>query len=368
MGVLHHASRSISTVALLALAAGCSGDSTAPDAPFSPGGTSADIAAVNESFDSPAVESYASASVHIGAVVGGSAAAAVRAAPSGAFLRGDRASALRYARSLSRSFGGSGLRPSLSTSASARIPQEYLGVTFVWDVETNQYVPSDDPGAPSNGVRFILYAVNPVTGQPIEPLVPIDGYVDIRLTETTTSGTYQIVVVSSDVTYLEYNVVVGGSSSSIDVRISGFATNGEDRVNFNLDNRLTGTEAAGLTLTVDYELVVPTRGGFLLDLESSITGIGTDTPSGSVDLLARGDNGTVSIEGTQTDASGSYEVEVNGELFATISVSGTGETVIAGADGQPLTAEERAALEDVFAMFGGGFNFFTDLTNPLLSE
>ena len=39
-------------------------------------------------------------------------------------------------------------------------------------------MPTDRTGAPANGVRFLLYAVDPVTFQPVEPLVEA-GYVDI---------------------------------------------------------------------------------------------------------------------------------------------------------------------------------------------
>jgi hypothetical protein len=100
-------------------------------------------------------------------------------------------------------------------------------------------------------------------------------------------------------------------------------------------------------------------------LEASIGGLGTETPTTTLDLLARGDHGTVSIEGTQTDASGSFDVRVNGDLFATISMTGTGTGTITGAGGQPLTAAEQDALEDVFGLFANGFDWFGDLTDPI---
>jgi hypothetical protein len=116
----------------------------------------------------------------------------------------------RYAASLARQYNTTGLRPSLSTAA---IPAEYLGVTFVYDVATDGYVASDLTGAPSGGVRFLLYAVNPVTGLPIEPLVEI-GYADITASETASSSTVRIIVVSGGVTYLDYAVAASGGTSS----------------------------------------------------------------------------------------------------------------------------------------------------------
>ena len=216
MRVPQYASRSLVAVALAALLAGCGKDSTAPNAPFSASGTSEDMAALGQSFDSEALASYGGISTEIAAVVGGSAAMAVRAYPSLSLLAGDKAGAVRYGRALSRAYTGGGLRPSFSVAA-ARIPQQYLGVTFVWDVATHHYVASDQPGAPANGVRFVLYAVNPVTGLPIEnPLTPIDGYVDLQVTESATSATARVVVVASDVTYLDYGVVLSGTATSVD--------------------------------------------------------------------------------------------------------------------------------------------------------
>ncbi len=365
MRVLHSASRSVAVLALLALAAGCGKDSTAPEAPFDPAGTSSDVAAVGESFDSPALQAYGAASAEISTVLGGSAAAAVRAAPSAALLAGSKAGALRYARALSRNYTRAAARPSFSMAATAEIPAEYLGVTFVWDVETDGYVASDLSGAPSNGVRFELYAINPVSGQPVEPLVSIDGYAEISLTETSSSSTTNIVVVSSDVTFLDYSVVASGTATSVDFTISGHATNGTDQVDFDLDNRLIGTDAAGLALSVDYELVVPTRGGFLLDFESTVSGIASESPTTIVDLLAQGHHGSVRIEGSQTDASGRFDVEVNGDPFATITLDGTGQAEITGTSGQPLSEEELDALRDVFRTFANGFDFLRDLRDPI---
>jgi hypothetical protein len=361
MRVLQSASRSVAALVLLALAAGCSNDSNAPNAPFDPAGTSADVAAIDQSFEAPAMEAYASASGQISALVGGAAAAAVRAVPSAAIASDGQTGALRYAASLARQYQPSGLRPSFSTAA---IPAEYLGTTFVYDVATDGYVASDLSGAPSGGVRFLLYAVNPVTGFPIEPLVEI-GHADITATETTTSSTVEVIVVSGGVTYLDYTVSAAGGVSSATISISGYATNGDDRVNFDLQNTLSGSDAAGLGIALDYLLVVPTRGGFQLEIEAATTGIFTETTVTTLDLLARGDHGTVTIEGSTTNDAGSYDVEVNGDLFATITVTGDAAPVILGADGQPLSEAERVALLAIWYMFAEGFDFFEDLTDPL---
>jgi hypothetical protein len=247
------------------------------------------------------------------------------------------------------------------------IPAEYAGRTFVWDVDADQYVASDLPGAPSNGVRFVLYAVDPVTGQPVEPLVPIDGYAQLTMTETSSSATVRITVVSADVTYLDYSVLLSGNASSATITIAGFATNGTDRVDFDLGTQMSDFGADGYTLAMDYELNVPTRGGFLLDLEATVAGLGTDTPHTTIDLLARGDHGTVRIDGSVTEAGGSLDVTVNGDHYATITIDAEGQEQVAGADGQPLGGEEHDAVASVFNTFGSGLDFFYDLTGPIVA-
>ena len=354
MRVPHYAKRSLAALALTALVAGCGGDSTAPDAPFDPAGTSSDIDAMQASFDSPAMAGYVAASGAISGTLGTSAAAAaVRAVPTKALIAGGKPAAGHYAATVAKAYvrPSGGIRPSLSTAA---IPAEYLGVTFTYNADTDQYEPSDLTGAPENGVRFMVYAVNPISGVPIEPLVEV-GYADIVTTETASSATVRVELVSAGVTFLDYAVGVTGSATELTVTVSGFVSNGDDQVNFDLDNHLTSTSVG-----VDYNLTVPTRGGFRIDFEGAATE-GTVTST----LEARGPHGTVTISGTQTSTSGTFEVQVNGELFATITTSESQPPVITGADGEPLSEAELEALQAVYAVFLEGFDFFEDLLDPL---
>jgi len=354
MRVPHYAKHSLAALALTALVAGCGGDSTAPDAPFDPAGTSSDIDAMQASFDSPAMAGYVAASGAISGTLGTSAAAAaVRAVPTKALIAGGKPAAGHYAATVAKAYvrPSGGIRPSLSTAA---IPAEYLGVTFTYNADTDQYEPSDLTGAPENGVRFMVYAVNPISGVPIEPLVEV-GYADIVTTETASSATVRVELVSAGVTFLDYAVGVTGSATELTVTVSGFVSNGDDQVNFDLDNHLTSTSVG-----VDYNLTVPTRGGFRIDFEGAATE-GTVTST----LEARGPHGTVTISGTQTSTSGTFEVQVNGELFATITTSESQPPVITGADGEPLSEAELEALQAVYAVFLEGFDFFEDLLDPL---
>jgi hypothetical protein len=360
MPVPHYAKRSLAalTLILAVLTAGCGGDSNAPNAPFDPEGTSSDIGAMEASFDSPAMVGYASAADAISAVLAGSpAAAAVKAAPTKMLVVGGKQGAARYAATVSRAYvkPTGGISPSLSTASTAAILDEHLGVTFIYNVDTDQYEASDLTGAPVDGARFIVYAVNGITGMPIEPLIEV-GYADVVTTETASSATVRIELVSAGVTYLDYTVGASGSTDGVNVTVSGFVTNGDDLVNFDLDTHISFSEST----TLDYSLTVPTRNGFRIDFEAEVT-----DPTVTTTLEARGPHGTVTISGSQTTTSGSWEVRVNGELFATITMAQATAPVIAGADGEALTPAELAALQALFMIFVEGFDFMEDLLDPI---
>jgi hypothetical protein len=354
MRVPHYARQLLAALALTALA-GCGKDSTAPDAPFDPAGTSSDIGALEASFDSPATAGFAAAADAIGDVLGETpAAAAVKAMPTKALVTGGKPGAGHYAATLAKVYAqpSGRITPSLSTAA---IVDEHLGVTFTRDPETLEYGPSDRTGAPGDGVRFIVYAVDPISGAVIDPLVEV-GYADIVTTTTTSAATVRIELVSGGVTYLDYAVGVTGSASQFTITISGFVSNGDDRVNFDLDTHWTDT-----SIGVDYTLTVPTRGGFRIDFEAESTEAGNVTST----LEARGPHGAIAISGTQTTTSATFDVEVNGEPFATITTSGSEPPVVTGADGEPLTEAELQALEEVLAIFVQGSTFFGDLMIPI---
>jgi hypothetical protein len=170
----------------------------------------------------------------------------------------------------------------------------------------------------------------------------------------------RIELVSGGVTYLDYAVGATGSQTAVAVNVAGFVSNGEDRVNFDLDIHIDGEDSI---LTFDYALSVPTRGNFRMDLEEQLN-LEAGTVASTLEL--RGPHGTVTIIGNWAENAGTYNVEVNGEAFATITVASGSDPVIAGADGEPLTEEELDALQDIYLAFLGGFDFFEDLLDPIV--
>ncbi len=78
----------------------------------------------------------------------------------------------------------------------------------------------------------------------------------------------------------------------------------------------------------------------------------------------RGPNGTVTMSGQFTETSGTVNVRVNGDAFATITTDGL-TTTITRTDGNPMTDEDYAALQGVFEVQAGAFIAFDSLLTPV---
>ena len=107
------------------------------------------------------------------------------------------------------------------------IPQVALGRTFEFDTIADRYAAGQRTGAPANGVRFVLYAVDPVTEALVFPLVET-GYAD--LTRVVTNPT---------------------------ILVAGFARNGIDSLTFTLASTIS---LANSTIALDWRTALPTRG------------------------------------------------------------------------------------------------------------
>ena len=358
MHVLHLAKRSIPAVVAVCMAlTGCG--SSGPDVPFNPAGTTADLGAVNSTFGSSTFASFSTFSPLFDAalapavpVVSATAAALdIRATTK----EGMQAAAARSAQRLAPLMS-SASRIAMSTSAAA-VPAEAAGKTFVYSGGT--YVMSDLAGAPANGVRFILYAVDPVTRAPVEPVVET-GHVDLIDLSSGSTSAARVRVFSGEVEYLNYTVSVVSTVSGGRISVIGFVTDGTNQANINL--RATLTANAGLTLT--YGLDVPTR-DFSIDL--SLTSSLADPQSSTIgiSLDVRGGNGWIQMSGQFDQTGGTLNVSVSGHHFATIAQTGIGAPVITGADGLPLADEDIAALEGIFEMTNGAFTSFDQLFLPV---
>jgi hypothetical protein len=360
MRVLQFAKRSVVAVALVSLTlAGCGGESSS-DAPFNPTGTSADLEAMNSTFASPTFASFSTFSLAFDAALGGApiistSAAAINVRGKGA--EGIKAAAARAARRLAEMVIKKDTRQGLSASMMA-VPTEVAGKTFVYDIGTGSYVASDISGAPSNGVRFMLYAVDPVTFLPVEPLVET-GHVDITDVSAGTTQAARVQVVSGSTTYVDYTVSASSGATSGRVSVIGFVTDGVNQANINLRSTITVT--AGLTLT--YSVTMPGR-EVEINLTVSVADVSLPDSPINISLSMRGPNGTVSMTGQFAETSGTLNIRINGDAFATITTSGT-TTTITRVDGTPLSDDELAALDGVFELQVEAFTAFDQMLAPV---
>ncbi|HYF39782.1 MAG TPA: hypothetical protein VD930_08850 [Gemmatimonadales bacterium] len=365
MRVLQFAKRSVVLVALTSMTlAGCGGEST-PDAPFNPAGTTADLEAMDATFASPTFASFSTFSMMFDAALGG--APIIASSRPALDIRGKtpagvRAAAVRTAQRLAATLRPTGSGMSTSASAHAAqamaVPAEVAGKTFVYDAATGSYAASDRTGAPSNGVRFIIYAVDPVSYMPAEPLNET-GYVDITDISGGTTQAARIVVVSGGFTYIDYTVTASSSSTSGRVSVIGTVTDGTIQATVNLRSEVTYT--GGLTLT--YSLDLPQR-DVAIDLTISASNISQPEGTTVINLTMRGPNGTVSMTGEFSETSGTMHVRINGEAFATVTTDGV-TTVITRTGGNTLTDEEEAALYGVFELQAGAFTAFDQMLAPV---
>jgi hypothetical protein len=243
----------------------------------------------------------------------------------------------------------------------AIINPTYLGKTYVLTGSAGSYTytASTRTGAPSNGVRFILYAVDPITFQPVTPLVET-GYADLIDLSTSTVNSLQVIVVQGTTTYANYTISGSDANGVANLTLAGYVTDGTTQVNFSIS--LQGNNTAG-TLTETSTIDAPSKSfhlGFNLSATSSVSGTVTTThitldftlTSGTDTASAHGTGtGTVDSSNGNTTDNGTINVTVNGSPFATITVTTTGVT-ITGPGGGALPADQQAVVADLFAAGG----------------
>lgn len=343
--------------------AACSDSNGPGDGEFDAPATTAELTAVDATFETPAYQSLAALGQYFenGPVAMASASAALLEAQQ------QNASASMSDRAIQNA-------PQLSANLSAYAPiprlQEYYGTQFVYDELEEHYVANPDGEAPANGVRVILYAINPITKEIASPLLPI-GHVDIIDVNPESSAeiAVQVIVVSEDVTYTDYTVTLSlgaavGNGAS--VTAAGYLTDGTTRADFNLTHTAS-FDFEGATVVIDYHVEIADR-NFAIDVDMTVHGTQGNTTT-ELDVLVTHERNWVRITGTGENDVGILEVRVGsgdgeGRLLATITTSPTGIEVLNG-DGEPLTEEEAKALRHIMRVVGEAFDVFDQLFKPV---
>lgn len=256
----------------------------------------------------------------------------------------------------------SGLTSRANQPNAAIIPPAQRGTTWVFDASQQRYVvDAARTGAPANGVRYILYAVNPLDHAPL-PDVEI-GYADLtdEGDETPNAGSLRLRAVSHDVVFVDYRVGMVGSADAAAVGVNGTFFDGGKHLTFELQAQ-GGRTASAESVVLHARLAVP-EDAFEL----------TSAARASADLEHARQHVEHAIEigghafAIVADHAGDgarASVAVDGAPFAQVDVSGS-VTVIVGADGRPLPAEQRESLGQLFELFGQVSAALTRLLEPV---
>lgn len=338
--------------ALLALGA-CGDDGPSAPSVFDPVALQADLGFAAEAMTAPATESFAATGFMIDYALGGFGGGGLVLEAPALLLEG----AIKPKAAMVKR-----LRTQASLKMASAIPAGLLGDTFEYDPETGEYVPGARVGAPANGVRFVLYAIDPLEGIPVVPLVEV-GRVDLTRTGSDESAVARVQVVSaSAVTVLDYEATVEGSATSPRITVEGFARNAEDRLDFEL---ATSFSLASEAVTINWRTEIPTR-GLVTRLEQRF--VDGANPRFTIDAAVISENGRVDLDGTITEsAGGTLTVKVNNATFARmiLATAESEEPVIENADGEPLTEEETETLHQIFQWFAGAFFTYIALLAPV---
>ena len=224
----------------------------------------------------------------------------------------------------------------------ALFPVDVLGKTFVWDVALNQYAISPTlTGAPSNGVRFVLYLMgDTILGRPRIPLQTV-GSVDLTDQSTTLSNKLGVQVKYLSQVIANYTIAGTLTTGGLTLRAQGYLTDGVMRLDFDLSMTLSAS-----TLGVNYTL--SGSNGFGATLQVTV---GLLTNAGTVLWRVTNAGNTVEVNLTGTGSTVTGQILFNGGVAATVTGNGDNPT-ITGSGGLALTAADLLALQRIFQGFG----------------
>ena len=226
----------------------------------------------------------------------------------------------------------------------ALFPSDVLGKTFKWDEVQDKYVVDpNSEGAPTNGVRFLLYLVNQTTHRPQEP-VQGTGYVDLVDVSTASANKLQVIVKYLSQTIADYTITgtEAVSPPTVTLRANGYVMNETNRLGFDLLLITTATQ-----VVMDYAL--SGTNGYTASVE--MTG---NLTTGAVTILwsvSRSGN-TVEVSGNSSAAAVNCQIKFNGVVVATVT-GVPGSPTVTAASGRTFTAQDLAALRAIFEGFDG---------------
>jgi len=237
-------------------------------------------------------------------------------------------------------------------TAAPIFPADLLGTTLTYNLSQRRYEVSSQAGAPSTGVRFILYAVDPVAHRVVEPLNAA-GYLDLTDKSTPAAAILGVTIVIDNTTLLDYDASASFTTGSIAFSANGLVSDGTTAVDFGL-NQLV---ANGPTISVDYLLAVP-ENGVTLSLNAKTSAGGTD-----VGLTVEHNNNFTVVHAVGDDSAITGTITYDGATV--VNISGTPEhPVFTTPTGDQLPARQVETLTRLFDVADAVFDAFDDLLGP----
>ena len=348
-------------------------DSPTPTDFNNPAAISANLSAVDSTFDNDVYRSFTGATALLGAaksapVGGGSMMRLLQMAEPTLAQNGSRIfmpnllQAARLAQSL----------PNLSVAAAQGriIPDSMYGRVFQWDTTLHQYTWQDSVIAGLNGVRFILYA-NGLDGAVFEPVTAI-GTLDIIDESTVSQLQLEVLVkgLGGSPTYVDYTASLTAGATTATATATGFITNGlsgGDTKTLTFDQTFA-IRPTGATVNATFTLNNPAM--TLVMIESVAFSDPNIIINADFRLVQNGETirtvGRVTLNTTTNSSTIYVAVSLDGHPVASIdgdpSSPGT-QWVDAG--GQPLTVDDLAALDHLFDVWKGFQEAVTGLFAPI---
>ena len=335
----------------------CGKDAPSPVDCNDPTTITANLSSVDSAFDSDVFRSFSSASLMLDVAT----APAFRPAATIVDVlqpRLARTGARMFLPNLRQAQKLQAMVPNLSVSAAQGriIPDSMYGRVFQWDTSLNQYTYQGTTVSNLNGVRFILYATG-LDGGVVEPVSEI-GTLDIIDQSTLTKLQLQVLVKGpgGTTTYVDYTASFTSGATSASASVTGEITNGlagGDNKTLSFDQTLS-VNGAGASVHATFSLNNP---AITLMLNESVS---FDDPNININadfrLIQNGETiravGHVTLNTTDNSVTVSVTVSVDGHPVATISGDPTDPaTHWVDAGGEPLTAADLAALDDLFDAF-----------------
>ena len=359
---------------LLLATAACK-ESIAPKSLANPQQTTAQMAALDTMFNIAVLNSFSALSGEIAPVA--PARVATLRALAAASNPLAKSSALRpYAQGLETARMLRQLVPTLTGASTQDIfPPAVDGKTFEWNATSDVYEQTVRTGAPATGVRFILYAVDPLTSMPVEPVVEV-GWVDLADESTASVAKLHVTVVGSGgaPTYVNYTVSLESlSASSARLGATGYITNGAsspDTLRFTGIVIASGS-ATSISVTQDVSFDVNSRDAHVRLWER----VTLTQTTGNVRIFFAFKHGSelVTLEGNfdldsvGETVTGTITVKVDGGAFATCTVTaGAGSYVLTceGKDADGLNADEQEALQGIGDALANIEQVFAGILSP----